>query len=180
MLGQGRSGSVDTGIIVDVRSDFPNVTLRADDSRGGGVQLRPGRNFVPVTAYRAGQVQFDFHGRHAPAAALQPSTISYHLNKGGVVHTTVDVLRTFTVMGQVLDADGNGMRGVQVINHAGRSVSQEEGFFTLELSARAPVVELRYPNRISCVLTMEEGRYPREGDVLMVGGIGCPPSVVAH
>lgn len=180
VLGQGRSGSMDTGIIVDVRSDFPDITLRADDSRGGGVQLRPGRNFVPVTAYRAGQVQFDFHGRHAPAAALQPATISYHLNKGGVVHTTVDVLRTFTVMGQVLDADGNGMRGVQVINHAGRSVSQEEGFFTLELSARAPVVELRYPNRISCVLTMEEGRHPREGDVLMVGGIGCPPSVVAH
>ncbi len=49
-------------------------------------------------------------------------------------------LRTFTVMGQVLDADGNGVRGVQVINHAGRSVSQEDGFFTLELSARAPVV----------------------------------------
>ena len=174
VLGQGRSGSVDTGIIVDVRSDYPDVALRADDSRGGGVELKPGRNFVPVTAYRAGHVQFDFHGRHAPAATLQPSTVSYHLNKGGVMHTTVDVLRTFTVMGQVLDADGNGVRGVQVINHAGRSVSQEEGFFTLELSARAPVVELRYPNMISCVLTMEEGRYPREGDVLMVDGIGCP------
>ena len=79
-------------------------------------------------------------------------------------------------MGQVLDADGNGVRGVQVINHAGRSVSQEEGFFTLELSARAPVVELRYPNLVSCLLTMEEGRYPREGDVLMVGGVGCTSS----
>lgn len=174
VLGQGRSGSVDTGIIVDVRSDYADVALRADDSRGGGVELKPGRNFVPVTAYRAGHVQFDFQGRHAPAAALQPSTVSYHLNKGGVMHATVDVLRTFTVMGQVLDADGNGVRGVQVINHAGRSVSQEEGFFTLELSARAPVVELRYPNLVSCVLTMEEGRYPREGDVLMVGGVRCP------
>jgi len=174
VLGQGRSGSVDTGLIVDVRSDYPDITLRADDSRGGGVVLRPGRNFVPVTAYRAGHVQFDFEGRHAPSAALQPATVNYHLNKGGVMHATVDVLRTFTVMGQVRDADGNGVRGVQVINHAGRSVSQEDGFFTLELSARAPVVELRYPSLVSCVLTMEEGQHPREGDVLMVGSIGCP------
>lgn len=177
VLGQGRGRSADTGLIVDVRSDYPDLALRADDSHGGGVALRPGRNFVPVAAYRAGHVQFDFQGRHAPSATLQPSVVSYHLNKGGVMHATLDVLRTFTVMGQVLDADGNGVRGVQVINHAGRGVSQEDGFFTLELSARAPVVELRYPNMVSCTLTMEEGRYPREGDVLMVGATGCPPSI---
>lgn len=180
VLGQGRSGRADTGIIVDVRSDYPGLQLRADDSAGGGVRLRPGRNFVPVAAYRAGHVQFDFHGSQAPAATLQPSSVHYHLNKGGVMHTTLDVLRTFTVMGQVLDAEGRGVRGVQVINHAGRSVSQEEGFFTLELSARAPVVELRYPNLVSCTLTMEEGQYPREGDVLMVGGVGCPAPLAAQ
>lgn len=180
LLGQGRAGGVDTGIIVDVRSDYPGVQLRADDSAGGGVRLRQGRNFVPVAAYRAGHVQFDFQGRDAPAATVQPATVRYHLNKGGVMYATVDVLRTFTVVGQVIDTEGRGVRGVQVINHAGRSVSQEEGFFTLELSARAPVVELRYPTLVSCMLTMEQGRYPREGDVLMVGGIGCPPPLASQ
>lgn len=177
VIGQGRSGSLDTGMIVDVRSDFPQAALRADDSQGGSVMLRPGRNFVPVNAYRAGHVQFDFHGRHAPAAMLQPSTVRYHLNKGGVMHATLDVLRTYTVMGQVLDADGNGVRGVHVINHAGRTVSQDDGFFTLELSARAPVVQMQYPNQISCTLTLEEEQYPREGELLMVGGVGCPAPV---
>lgn len=180
VLGQGRSGGVDTGIIVDVRSDFPDVALRADDSRSGGVVLRPGRNFVPVGAYRAGQVQIDFDGRTAPAATLQPATLDYHLNKGGVMHATVDVLRTVTVLGQVVDADGHGVRGVQVINHAGRSVSQEDGFFTLELSARAPVMELRYPNLTRCELVMEQASHPREGDVLMVGGVRCPTPVAAQ
>lgn len=180
VLGQGRSGGVDTGIIVDVRSDYPELALRADDSQGGGVALRTGRNFVPVTAYRAGHVRFDFQGRAAPAAVVQPATVSYHLNKGGVMHASIDVLRTFTVLGQAVDADGNGVRGVQVINHAGRSVSEDAGFFTLELSARAPTVELRYPNLTRCTLTLEEGQYPREGDVLMVGLVGCPPAVAAH
>ncbi|MCB7146812.1 TcfC E-set like domain-containing protein [Stenotrophomonas maltophilia] len=180
LLGQGRSGGVDTGIIVDLRSDYPDIVLRADDSQGGGVPLRPGRNFVPVTAYRAGHVQFDFKGAQAPAATVQPATVSYHLNKGGVMHATVDVMRTFTVLGQAVDAEGNGVRGVHVINHAGRSVSQDEGFFTLELSARAPVLEMRFPNQASCTLVMEEAQYPREGDVLVVGELKCPSPVAVQ
>lgn len=170
----------DTGVIVDVRSDYPDVELRADDSNGGGVALRPGRNFMPLTAYQAGNVQFDFEGALAPAATIQPATLRYHLNRGGVMHATVDVMRTFTVMGQVLDAQGKGVRGVHVINHAGRSMSQDEGFFTLELSARTPVVELQYPNQVRCVVTMDESRYPREGNMLMVGGLQCPPQVVGR
>jgi hypothetical protein len=166
-------------MIVDVASDFPGLELRADDSRGGGVVLKPGRNFVPVNAYRAGHVQFDFN-TGAPAATIQPATISYHLNKGGVMHAEVKVLRTFTVMGQVLDADGNGARGVHVINHAGRSVSQDEGFFTVELSAREPVVELRHPDQSGCTLSLDESRYPREGDVLMVGGLQCPVQMAGY
>lgn len=174
LLGRTQTVSADTGIIVDVESDYPELHLRADDSRSGGVILKPGRNFVPVGAYRPGHVQFDFDGRAAPAAVIQPATLSYHLNKGGVKHARVSVLRTATVMGQVIDAHGNGVRGVHITNHAGRSVSQDEGFFTLELSARQPVVQLSYPNRAGCTLTLDEDRYPREGDVLMVGPLQCP------
>ncbi|WP_249404995.1 TcfC E-set like domain-containing protein [Stenotrophomonas sp. CFBP 13725] len=177
LLGTTQASGSGAGMIVDVRSDFADLQLRADDSRGGGTVLKPGRNFVPVTAYRPGQVQFDFSGATAPAAAIHPATVSYHLNRGGVMHAQIDVLRTFTVMGQVLDADGNGARGVQVINHAGRSVSQEEGFFTVELSSREPVVELRHPDQSRCMLRLDEARYPREGDVLMVGGLQCPVQV---
>jgi len=176
LLGRSQTSSADTGMIVDLASDYPGLELRADDSHGGGVVLKPGRNFVPVNAYRAGHVQFDFN-TGAPAATIQPATVSYHLNKGGVMHAEVNVLRTFTVMGQVLDADGNGARGVHVINHAGRSVSQDEGFFTVELSAREPVVELRHPDQSGCTLSLDENRFPREGDVLMVGGLQCPVQV---
>ncbi|AWH29567.1 fimbrial protein [Stenotrophomonas sp. YAU14A_MKIMI4_1] len=178
MLGRSQTASANTGMIVDLRSDFPNVELRADDSRGGGVILKPGRNFVPVRAYRPGHVQIDFNGNNAPTASIHPATISYHLNKGGVMAAVIDVTRTFTVMGQITDPDGRGVRGVHVLNHAGRSVSQDEGFFTLELSAREPAVELRYPDQRSCALELDETRYPREGDVLMVGALQCPSSIV--
>ncbi|MEI2260023.1 TcfC E-set like domain-containing protein [Stenotrophomonas indicatrix] len=180
LLGRTQASSAHTGMIVDVSSDFPEAQLRADDSHGGGVTLKPGRNFVPINAYKAGHVQFDFSGRNVPAATIQPAAVSYHLNKGGVTHAQINVLRTFTVMGQVLDDQGNGARGVHVINHAGRSVSQDEGFFTLELSAREPIVELRYPDQRGCTLSLDENRYPREGDVLMVGNLQCPASVAGN
>lgn len=163
-----------TGMIVDLQSDVAGVRLRGDDNHGGGVLLRPGRNFIPVVAYRPGFVQFDFDGATAPAATVQPATAPYHLNRGGVTHVSVEVVSTFTVMGQVVDDTGTGLRGVHVINHAGRSVSQDEGFFTLELSSRYPTVELRLPGRLRCLLTLDPARYPREGDLVMLGGLRCP------
>jgi len=180
LLGTSQAVGNGAGMIVDVRSDYPGLRLRADDSHGGGMELKPGRNFIPVAAYRPGQLRFDFNGASAPAGAIFPATVSYHLNKGGVTHAEVDVVRTFTVLGQVLDAEGNGVAGVHVINHAGRSVSQEEGFFSLELSGREPVVELRYIDQSSCKLRLDEARYPREGDMLMVGGLRCPAQVAGN
>nr|BFE94561.1 fimbrial biogenesis outer membrane usher protein [Pseudomonas brassicacearum subsp. brassicacearum] len=47
-LPQGRGA----GMIVDVETDLDNVALRADDLTGGSTALRPGRNFVPITAYK--------------------------------------------------------------------------------------------------------------------------------
>jgi hypothetical protein len=39
------------GMIIDVESDIDDITLRADDLSGGSAVLKPGRNFVPITAY---------------------------------------------------------------------------------------------------------------------------------
>lgn len=47
---------------------------------------------------------------------------------------------------------------------------QEEGFFTLELSTCEPVVDLPRPDLIGCALSLNETRYPRDGDVVMGGG----------
>lgn len=125
-------------MIVDVSSELPDVELRAHDSRGGSYVLQPGRNFLPVTAYRTGALQIDFHGRAAPAASIQPAMLDYHLNKGGVAYGKVEVLSTFTVMGHLKDTAGNPLAGAHVINHAGRSVAEADGFFALEMSATTP------------------------------------------
>lgn len=170
-LGSGTS----TGMIVDVDSDVAALELSAYDSSGGAHRLHPGRNFVPVTAYKSGHVQIDFSGRGAPAASIHPASLGYHLNKGGVAYRQIKVMRTVTVMGHLQDEHGRPLGGAHVFNHAGRSVSEASGFFTLEMSASQPTLEVRHPTQGECRFSLLAGDHPREDDVVMVGSLRCPP-----
>ncbi|AUH51941.1 pilus assembly protein PapC [Chromobacterium sp. ATCC 53434] len=172
--GDAAAFGANTGLIVDVESDLPAVALRADDSQGGSAWLHAGRNFIPVTAYQAGSVQFDFAGAGAPAVAIQPASHSYHLNKGGVAYRQVRVLKTVTVLGRLLDASGRPLRGARLINHAGRAVSEADGFFSLEMSESAPTLEVRHQTTADCRFRLDPARRQRAGDVLLAGDLRCP------
>ncbi|WP_434628938.1 CS1-pili formation C-terminal domain-containing protein [Chromobacterium sp. CV08] len=172
--GDAAAFGADTGLIVDVESDLPEVALRADDSQGGSARLHAGRNFIPVTAYQAGSVQFDFAGAGAPAVAIQPASHSYHLNKGGVAYRQLRVLKTVTVLGRLLDASGRPLRGAQLINHAGRAVSEADGFFSLEMSESMPTLEVRHQAAAACRFRLDPARQPRAGEALLAGELRCP------
>lgn len=163
----------EAGLIVDVESDVSGLQLRADDHQGHTATLRPGRNVIPVSAYKAGHVQFDFAGFEATAAVIQPASVDYHLNRGGVEYRQLRVLRTVTVLGRLLDAQGSPLRGAQVINHASRSVSEADGFFAVEMSASTPTLEVRHGGATACLLTLDPEAMTREGEVWLAGDQVC-------
>ncbi|MDD2058622.1 TcfC E-set like domain-containing protein [Pseudomonas putida] len=166
-------GNEQAGMIVDVISDIDAIELRADDLSGAGAVLKPGRNFVPVTAYRNGTVRFDFEGVHAPAATIQPSSARYHLNKGGVEYRQVHIMKTVTVLGRLLDGNDEPLRGHHVINHASRGVTEADGFFSMELSEGTPTLEVRRNDQVKCRFALDSSMLRREGDVLMAGDLRC-------
>ncbi len=170
----GITGSGHTGMIIDVESDDPTVRLRADDIHGSSATLRPGRNFVPVTAYKSGQVQYDFHNDDTPELKIHPTTQDYHLNKGGVSHSTVRVMKTVTVLGRVVDHQGKPLGGAKVINHAGRSVSESDGFFSLDLHEGNPTVAIEHQSGVKCEIRLKPEEHRREGDTLLTGNLQCP------
>lgn len=171
--GQVAAGSADTGLIVDVESDVPDLKLRADDSGGPSAELRAGRNFIPVTAYRAGRVQFDFEGSDVPAAMIGDSTGNYHLNKGGVAYHRISVMKTVTVIGRLVDAGGQPLAGAHVVNHAGRSVTQADGFFVVEMQESEPTLEIGHADARHCSIVLDSKGTQREGDTLMAGERTC-------
>ncbi|MBI6898954.1 CS1-pili formation C-terminal domain-containing protein [Pseudomonas putida] len=170
----------DAGLIVDVDSDIEGLELRADDLQGPSATLRPGRNVIPVSAYKSGFVQFDFEGEHEAAAVIQPTSFDYHLNRGGVGYRKLRVMRTVTVLGRLLDRHGEPMQGVQVVNHASRSVSESEGYFAVEMSESAPMLEVRKGGTAVCLLALDLQRLEREGDVLLAGDVACAPGGMAQ
>jgi hypothetical protein len=179
MAFSGEYQTYDAGMIVDVESDISNLELRADDYSGFGSILRPGRNIVPVGAYKAGNLVFDFQGSEAHAAVIQPPSLGYHLNRGGVGYQQVRVMRTVTVLGRLLDAQGAPIRGAMVINHASRSVSEADGFFAVEMSESTPTLEVRHNGSPVCFLRLDDKHAKRENEVLLVGDQACTADSLA-
>ncbi|MGL6013601.1 MAG: CS1-pili formation C-terminal domain-containing protein, partial [Shewanella oncorhynchi] len=142
-------------------------------SNGSSTILHAGRNFVPLSAFKPGQIQFDFIGQDTPPVVIKPANYGYHYNNGAVGYLNVKAIKTVTVIGQLLDASGQPLRGAQIINHANRSVSESNGFFSLDMSESTPTIEVRHKNGTACNFRLEAGQYRKEGDTLMVGRLSC-------
>lgn len=167
------------GMIIDVESDLDDIALRADDLSGGSTALRPGRNFVPITAYKNSSVSFDFEGNHPPAATIQPVRTAYHLNKGGVDYRKISVMKTVTVLGRLIGPDGLPLKGHHIINHASRGVSEVDGFFSMEMKSSSPTLEVRSSNQLLCQFRLDLNASRNENDVLMIGDLRCTPDTLA-
>ena len=168
------------GMIVDVESDIANIALRADDLSGGSTMLRPGRNYIPLTAYESSSVSFDFQGNHVPAAAIQPPRARYHLNKGGVGYRKINVVNTVTVLGRLIDADGNPLKGYHIINTTSRGISEVDGFFSMEMNAGTPTLEVRKDEALLCQFRIDITKTLRQNNVLEIGDLRCHPDTLAE
>lgn len=169
----------ESAMIVDLDSDIDNLVLRADDPEGGqGAEIKPGRNVVPVTAYKSGSLQFDFKSGDAYAAAIQPSVSRYHLNKGGVQYQTLRVIKTLSVLGRLVDPQGRPMGGAQLLNQASSGVSEADGFFVMEMSESSPTLAVSFRGQPACNVRVNPDQYVRENKVLLVSDIICRPETV--
>ena len=177
MTSQHASGGA--GMIIDVESDLDDIALRADDLSGGSTTLRPGRNYVSLTAYKNSSVSFDFEGNHVPSASIQPQRARYHMNKGGVGYRKITVSRTLTVLGRLLDPQGKPLKGHHIINHASRGVSEVDGFFSMEMNAGSPTLEVRSGEQLLCQFRLDTANARSENDVLMIGDLRCTPDTLA-
>lgn len=165
-----------TGMIIDVESDDPDVQLKAWDSQGTSSTLRAGRNFVPVSAWKSGQLQIDFVGNDGPALKIWPAELPYHLNKGGVASGKVRVMKTVTVIGRVVDQHGEPMSGAKLVNHAGHGISESDGFFVTDMHEHTPELIIHSRDEQQCKVTLDPSQVKRENSTLMVGDLACQPN----
>lgn len=160
-----------SGVIIDVVTDDEDMHLQAL-STSGQFPLKKGRNFVPVEAWKPGSLQVDVAGIHAPGMKIEPEFLSYHQIPGGVSTHQVRVMKTVSIMGRLIDSDNKPLQGAQVINHAGRTLSQADGIFTLELHKHNPEIRVEHPSGQGCTLQIPPEEIDGQ-DILFVGNLLC-------
>ena len=91
----------------------------------------------------------------------------------------IRVMKTVTVLGRLLDPQGRPLKGHHVINHASRGVSEVDGFFSMEMNAGSPTLEVRRGNQLLCQFRLDPSKARSENDVLMIGDLRCTPDTLA-
>lgn len=165
------------GMIVDVISDDESAELVAMHQSGSS-KLKPGRNFIPVDAWKPGNVQLGFPGTEAPALKIEPEYLDYHHIRGGVSTHEIRVMKTVTVIGRLVDPAGEPIGGAQVINHAGRTVTESDGLFTLELHEKNPVITVEHASGAQCEIRLNPGNQ-KQGDMVFAGNLLCSDITLA-
>ena len=173
---EGYSGS-QTGVILDVDSDLPDVELRADSEGSSLSNMKSGRHFISVPAWKRGSLQLDFASAKSPSATISPSSFSYHLNKGGVQVQHVKVIETVTVMGYLYDSAGKPLRGALIKSQSGKNVSDVDGFFVMDMGNKQPEIRVEKNGQTLCSFTLDESRYPRKKNTVMAGSLICKADI---
>ncbi|MCA8180527.1 CS1-pili formation C-terminal domain-containing protein [Burkholderia vietnamiensis] len=140
--GAETAGGAESAVVLDVDSDndMPAKGLVARLGDGQSIDLHPGRNLIPVSPYEVQHLSFDQTDGRMGGVKFAPTATTVQLYPGGVVHQTIDAMRTITVVGRVVDADGRPQKGIRIQNHAGQAWPENDGVFTLEVSRRRPSI----------------------------------------
>ena len=54
-----------------------------------------------------------------------------------------------------------------------------DGFFSLEMNASSPTIEVRRNNQLLCQFRLDTANARNENDVLMIGDLRCTPDTLA-
>ncbi|MCF5865949.1 CS1-pili formation C-terminal domain-containing protein [Aeromonas veronii] len=176
-LGSREMGGMvnEAAMILDIDADDERTRIRVSDDLGGVQILGAGRHLVSVPALQSGALQLEMDDHDGAPLTIRPTVLPYHLNRGGVGYGQVNALRTVTVIGRLLDKQGAPLKGAIVVNHSGRTVSEADGFFALEMSERNPHFQVQYQGGQQCELSLDTTRADRQPGVLLLGDLVCTP-----
>ncbi|MEZ6936950.1 CS1-pili formation C-terminal domain-containing protein [Aeromonas sp. S12(2024)] len=180
-LGSREMGSMgnEAAMILDIDADDEAARIQVSDDQGSLQTLGPGRHLVSVPALQSGTLQLEMADHEGTPLTIRPTVLPYHLNRGGVGYGQVNAVRTVTVIGRLLDRQGHPLKGAMVLNHSGRTVSEADGFFALEMSERNPAMKVEYRGAHQCDLSLNTARVDRQSGVLLVGNLVCVPMTLS-
>jgi len=167
-------------MILDIESDTPDSRLRVSSDNGGSLVLGSGRHLVPVSALEDGTLQLEMADQYASALTIRPAFIPYYLNRGGVSYHKIEVVKTVTVIGRLVNQQHQPLGGAQVINHVGRTVSEPDGFFVVDVSLKQPSLVIEQAMDSTCEFPLGGLENWTKKDIILVGDLLCRSDSLAR
>jgi hypothetical protein len=170
-------------MMLDVVSDASDVKVYAADSQGRSTQLKPGRNVVPLLPYRPGRLNIDVSGTSDATASVDRRIIDYHVNRGSVLYSQVQVTRTRTILGRLVNTQLMPLAGVAVTQSSMRTVSDANGVFVIEVAANATSLDIFSDGNRLCDASIRAADGTKHADVESVGDVRCvsdTPALAPH
>lgn len=123
------SRSMESAVIVDVDVDDQATKILASSNTSEN-RLHAGRNIIPVDLWKKSAIQFSARGDES--VQIFPERQSVQMRRGSVQYVQVKTVKTFTLVGMLLDEKGNTVRNRQVKSDVASSMVNAEGVLTLD------------------------------------------------
>ncbi|MBS2784181.1 TcfC E-set like domain-containing protein [Aeromonas salmonicida] len=162
----------EAAMILDIDADDVATRIRVSDDQGGIQTLGPGRHLVTVPALQSGTLQLETTERDGELLVIRPSVLPYYFNRGGVGYDQVFVVHTLTIIGRLLDENNKPLSGAMISNHLGKTLSENDGFFSLDVNKRHPDFNVEHNGSLDCKSEVQKA-HVEEADVMMLGDIIC-------
>nr|WP_314424651.1 TcfC E-set like domain-containing protein [uncultured Erwinia sp.] len=166
------SRGMESALIVDVDSDADTAGIIASGSMSE-TRLKPGRNIVPAELWKKNTVQFSASG--GENVQVFPTQENIQMRRGSVKYIKVTAVKTFTIVGMLLDERGNVLKNRYVSSDVAGSVINAEGVLTLDSGTANRTLTVREDKgqpALSCGLpaAMDNGN-----KVQFISAVRCGP-----
>lgn len=170
---------IEAAMILDIDADDEAARIRVSDDLGSVQTLGPGRHLVSVPALQSGALQLEMADHEGAPLTIKPTVLPYHLNRGGVGYGQVNIMSTVTVIGRLLNKEGKPLKGAVVRNHIGRTISENDGFFVIEMSKNNPSLQIEHDGRLQCQMLLNQDDKKWRQDTWLLGDLVCHEQLLA-
>ncbi|WP_084089557.1 CS1-pili formation C-terminal domain-containing protein [Erwinia oleae] len=149
----GANSGSGSGVIVETALTDGSLTARVNGQR---FKIDGVNNYIPLSPYQHYQVEL-MNDRNSMASydILKGRQQSFTLYPGNVVVMTPEVKQRVTVFGRLRSAQGQLLANTSVHNHIGKTVTDEQGEFSIDVDKLHPSIFISDASERLCESTLD-------------------------
>lgn len=179
---QGSIAMANTGVMLGKDTQSSGVMIKTNLSdqselsaqiNGQSYKLSGKNNFIALAPFQKYSVELmNAKSSRDSVNVIHGRNTQVILYPGNVDVIVPEIKEMVTVFGRILDQDGQAAAHKQIHNHIGKTETDQEGAFVMDIDKRYPVINLIEPNGARC-----ESKVNLKGarGAIWVGALRCKP-----